>query len=100
MFIPRRRQISCLTFYSGTDFPPVFQRQLKTILECWKNGVTDDSFTTPIRDHEAQLLGDRLEALWNKENISRKKPSFIRLLAQFLGIKYVLFGLLFSIADT
>ncbi|KAJ3652709.1 hypothetical protein Zmor_018650 [Zophobas morio] len=78
----------------------LFCWQLKTVLECWKNGVTDDCFMTPIRDHEAQLLGDRLEALWNKENISRKKPSFIRLLAQFVGIKYVLFGLLFSIADT
>ncbi|KAJ3652715.1 hypothetical protein Zmor_018655 [Zophobas morio] len=78
----------------------LFCWQLKTILDCWRNEVTDDSFITPIRDHETQLLGDRLEALWNKENISRKKPSFTRTLAQFLGTKYVLFGLLYSIADT
>ncbi|XP_063924996.1 probable multidrug resistance-associated protein lethal(2)03659 isoform X2 [Zophobas morio] len=78
----------------------LFCWQLKTVFKCWKNGVTDDNFTTPIRDHESQLVGDRLEALWNKENISRKKPSFTRALAQFLGIKYVLLGLLFSIVDT
>ncbi|XP_063924548.1 probable multidrug resistance-associated protein lethal(2)03659 [Zophobas morio] len=78
----------------------LFCWQLKTLLKCWKNGITDDNFVTPIRDHETQLLGDRLEALWNKEKISRKKPSFTRALAQFLGIKYVLWGLIFSITDT
>ncbi|KAJ3652698.1 hypothetical protein Zmor_018640 [Zophobas morio] len=78
----------------------LFCWQLKTILKCWKNGVTDDSFITPIRDHETQQLGDKLEALWGKEKISRKKPSFTRILAQFLGIKYVLCGLFFCTADT
>ncbi|KAJ8929220.1 hypothetical protein NQ314_018099 [Rhamnusium bicolor] len=94
----------------GTKRRHPFERAniITNVFFCWllpyfvkgfKRDLTEDDMYGPLKSHEANMLGDKLEKAWNYEVTHKKKPSLWFALIKVFRVELVLFAIFFMFIE-
>ncbi|XP_056631497.1 probable multidrug resistance-associated protein lethal(2)03659 [Diorhabda sublineata] len=56
--------------------------------------LSEDDLFLPLEEHASNILGSRLEKIWDEEFIKNKKFSLHKALFRIFGLKFVIFGII------
>ncbi|KAJ3620812.1 hypothetical protein MTP99_004728 [Tenebrio molitor] len=76
-----------------------FLWELPIIFKGWKKEFTEDDLYPTVEDQDSQLLGNKLERVWQEEMKSKQDPSLIRAVAKVFGPKILFYSLLLAPFD-
>lgn len=67
---------------------PIFKRSYKT------KGFTEDDLFEPLDEHKSNVLGEKLERIWRKEQDKHKKAALHIALFKMFGLQFVFLGVI------
>ncbi|KAJ3627974.1 hypothetical protein MTP99_015307 [Tenebrio molitor] len=70
----------------------LFCWQLLIVVKNYKNDFTEEELYPNLAEHSSEKLGNELEAKWQEEESSRKRPALFRALFRMFGLRFIFYG--------
>jgi hypothetical protein len=64
-----------------------------------QNDFTEENLYPNLAEHNSKDLGNELEAKWDEEKKSRKRPSLLRVLYTMFGRRFIAYGVLMLVLE-
>ncbi|XP_044268134.1 probable multidrug resistance-associated protein lethal(2)03659 [Tribolium madens] len=72
---------------------------LPLFVKGFKKDLTEDDLYGTLKAHKSNLLGDKLEKTWLKEQNNHRNPSLWRVLMKVYGLEIVLYGIVLLVQE-